>query len=159
MQRRSGRLAATFGFASLMAIVTVIPTETVQGRTPRASIAPGIYSSVTMSPDTGDLDGLEVEIGKAGQIETVFCEGWCNATDRTTYVRRGGSIAYDLHMQTLHPDGRITIDALTIALKPSGRNVLARMAGDTGWQVLKRQPRPFGLAVARDEQAAAKARR
>ena len=156
MQRRFDSLTAKFGFVSLIGLVALLPAGMLESRTPRPAIAPGIYSSVAESARTGDYDGLEVEIGTAGQIETVLCEGWCNSTDRTTYTRRGGSIVYDLHMKTLNPDGRITTDALAVELKPSGGNVLARVKGDTGWRVLKRRARAYGLAIARDTQAAAR---
>ncbi|WP_116090888.1 hypothetical protein [Sphingomonas crusticola] len=159
MQGRSGRWATIVGFASLIVVAAVVPASEADSRTPRAPIEPGIYSNVRLSPDTGDLDGLEVEIGRTGQVETVFCEGWCNASDRTTYAWRGGSIVYDLHEKVVNPGGRITIEARAVELKPAAKILLARVGGDTGWMVLKRRPRPFGLSVAHDSQRAAVAHR
>jgi hypothetical protein len=160
MRRRFGGLPTSLWFAGLIGVAAVMPAGRLESRMPRAMIAPGIYSSVSESPNTGDLGGLEVEIGKAGQIETVLCEGWCNETDRTTYARRGGSIVYDLHMRSVEPGGRITVDTLKVELRPSGRNVLAKVQGDERWRVLKPRPRLYGLSIAHDNmEAMAKAKR
>jgi hypothetical protein len=143
----------------LAMFLPLLPLSAEAVRAGQATIAPGIYSSVTMSPDSGDLGGLEIEIGRAGQVETVLCEGWCNSTDRATYRRRGGSIVYDLREETIGPGGRITVTARPVELRPSGRNVLAKMDGDTRWWMLKRKPRPFGLSVAHDAMRETAARR
>ncbi|MFL6731858.1 MAG: hypothetical protein ACJ8EP_05885, partial [Sphingomicrobium sp.] len=52
----------------------------------------GIYGNVHLSPETGDLGGLEIEFHPQGpkpHALVVFCEGWCNQRHRVPVELRG----------------------------------------------------------------------
>ena len=64
--------------------------------------APGIYSNVTLSEESGDLGGAELELigtGADARVEFVLCEGWCNEILRApvTFTPDGFGFSYTPH--------------------------------------------------------------
>jgi hypothetical protein len=123
-------------------------------------IAPGIYSSVRMSADTGDLGGAELELrgtGADAHVAFVLCEGWCNAVIEApvTVTARGFIFPYSepLKDEAGRPVSgpRYFAEAVPAG---SGLRLTLRPAdpgGDPLTFRLKRQSEPFGLAVARGD--------
>lgn len=144
------RVAEALRIAGLIGFAVVTPTGMLEARKPRSTIEPGIYGNVRMYPETGDLGGIEVQIGPSNQIETTICEGWCNSTYRTTYRDAGRSISYEVQEKGADRSGRVSIQSIAVVLKRSGRHLLAKVQGETEWSVLKRLSGPYGLAIARE---------
>lgn len=129
----------------------------------------GLYGNVTLSEFTGDLGGLEVRFfreGTARMAEFTLCEGWCNAA-YIAEVRRDGDGFAVTHQEsyatydTQRGDGTATAvvtyrftragDGLAVQLARDGQ---ALEMGDEPW-LIRPLERPFGLDVARSEQASA----
>jgi hypothetical protein len=114
------------------------------------TIAPGIYSDVRMSGETGDLGGMELKLDQGSdsrEIEFVFCEGWCNTVERSP-VRRGlGGLSFALTY------GEQQID---VTVQPAGADAVTvnvDFGGGMQQRRLRRVQEEFGLDVARNNQA------
>jgi hypothetical protein len=114
------------------------------------TIAPGLYGNVQMSGETGDLGGMELSLPQGSDSATaefVFCEGWCNTVEQPQ-VRRGlGGVAFTIRYAERDTD---------ISVQPAGANaVTVSVDWGNGLQQyqLPRIARPFGLDVARDNEA------
>jgi hypothetical protein len=120
-------------------------------------VAPGVYSSVTLSEETGDLGGAELELigsGSDARVELVICEGWCNAIHRApvTLTADGFNFSYveEYVDQDGAPSSSQTFDAVGVS-KGTGATLTITPAGSEGWffgYVLKPIDERFGLAVA-----------
>jgi hypothetical protein len=113
-------------------------------------ISPGIYSSVTMSEQTGDLGGMEISLPQGSDTkiaEFVHCKGWCNSVERPN-VRRGlGGISFTV--TDMERD-------ITYSVQPAGAQAITI---SVDWGVgeglkdykLMRVKKKLGLDVARYE--------
>lgn len=139
----------------LVAAVAVLLVFAPATAKDRRSPLSGVFSNISLSPETGDLGGLEIEFhpeAPAPYAFVVFCEGWCNQAHRVpvnldgsrfslsfseTYFDASGEPAgedrYDLHGRLV--GGELIVDLRTEAFQ-------SRV-------VLKPLETRFGLAVAR----------
>jgi hypothetical protein len=115
-------------------------------------IAPGIYSDVEMSGETGDLGGLELKLDQGSasrEVEFVYCEGWCNRVERRL-VRRGlGGLSFAMPYASR---------AIDVTVQPAGANavtVSVDFGNGNGMEQrrLTRINEEFGLSVARRNEA------
>ncbi|RZA27436.1 MAG: hypothetical protein EOP02_10265 [Proteobacteria bacterium] len=115
----------------------------------------GIYSSVRMSEQSGDLGGLEVlfyERDGRTMVEYVLCEGWCNSSFQAEVRREGDSFIFEHHEVVEQADGTISRDYVRFVLRQSDQHLLA-----TGWMgensfdagKMRRISKPYGLGVAK----------
>lgn len=118
-------------------------------------IPEGIYSSVRMSEQSGDLGGLEVrfyEQDNQPMVEYVLCEGWCNSSFQAELQRDGANFIFEHDEAVEQADGTISRDHVHFVLRPSGKGLMA-----TGWTgensfdagEMRRISKPYGLGVAR----------
>lgn len=125
----------------------------------------GIYGNVVMSEMTGDLGGFEVRLfAQDGRrmAEFVLCEGWCNRAYRAEVTRDGEAFRF-AHVEelTTYTDGEaVPVEGRHIVyrLVPAGEGLRYSMTMDgeaitldPEASLLAPLDRPFGLAVAKDE--------
>lgn len=63
--------------AALLAVSLALPATAIETVSPIS----GVFGNVTLSYETGDLGGLEIEFHTGSSDKSaiiVFCEGWCN---------------------------------------------------------------------------------
>jgi hypothetical protein len=126
-------------------------------------IAPGIYSDVRMSEQTGDLGGIEIKIlgGKdSGWADVVYCQGWCNTVDRTKIVREMNGYRVDYRESYFEMDDKgnrsnETVMVTPMHLRPTAKGLMVTHGEgeDRRTRVLKRKKNEFGLDVARKDPA------
>jgi len=121
----------------------------------------GIYSSVRMSQETGDLGGMELRFfAEAGKpmVEAVICEGWCNESYTVPLERIAEGFAFGFVERYEGGEG-VTEEALRVTLRPEGRGLRAHLTAQADpnapmWEedpLLRRIGRPFGLSVVHSE--------
>lgn len=121
----------------------------------------GLYGSVRMSKETGDLGGVELRFfAQDGRpmVEAVICEGWCNASYTAPLERTPQGFAFRYVERYTSAEGA-TEEVLRVTLVPARggfRAVLASAAEPATplWEEaaqLRRLKRPLGLAVVHSE--------
>lgn len=144
--RKIGRLSA---FAALGLLLT--DTAVAQKR----GALSGIFSNVQLSPETGDLGGLEIELHTDGPDPyalVVFCEGWCNQAYRVPVKLGGSSFSFSFTEQLVDASGApVADDHYTVKGRLAGRSLRVELLlnGNRWSAPLKRLKTRFGLDVAR----------
>lgn len=121
----------------------------------RKSRLSGIFSNVQLSPITGDMGGLELELHADGPDPyalVVFCEGWCNQSYRVPLRLDGSRFSLTFTEQLVDSTGApVADDHYTVQGRLSGGSLLAELQlNDYRWRVrLKRSKTRFGLDVAK----------
>jgi hypothetical protein len=117
----------------------------------------GLYGSVRMSKETGDLGGMELRFfaseGKP-MVEAVICEGWCNESYTVPLERTPQGFTFRFVEHYEGGEGS-TDTALRVTLVPTRGGYRAHLANDADpsaplWEedpLLRKLGRPFGLAV------------
>ncbi|APG62835.1 hypothetical protein LPB140_08570 [Sphingorhabdus lutea] len=121
-----------------------------------------IYGNVSMSEETGDLGGIELQFyQKNGQqmAEIVICEGWCNQSYHVILHPWGRGYRFSYAELYRNADGEIiNSDKFTYWIEPAGKyykiydDIKGRpslFGGKAGR--LKKLSQRFGLAVANKE--------
>jgi hypothetical protein len=132
------------------AVLDLIPSESQGARTQTIS---GVFSSVEMSPETGDLNGLEIEFhpdSPEPYALVVFCEGWCNQAYRVPVRVSGNRFGFDFNERLLDSssapaavdhyrvNGRLTGSLLVVDLQLNSYH----------WRMKLKPQSRFGLEVA-----------
>ena len=124
----------------------------------------GLYGSVRMSPETGDLGGMEVRFFQAegrAMVEAVVCEGWCNETHTAPLERTAQGFAFR-YVERYEGGEGVSETAYRVTLTPARRGFRAHLNTEAdpatpSWEVdpvLRPLKRAFGLQVAHSEQGA-----
>jgi hypothetical protein len=118
------------------------------------SVKSGIYSSVEMSRETGDMGGFELELfadAPTPYVEAVWCEGWCNSSHRfpVTWTKNGFTFEYNEKFDT-----QIALDSIMrlpfkVERKGQGLLLTTRIEDSVITFKLKRIKNANGLLVAR----------
>ena len=117
----------------------------------------GVYGNVEMSPDTGDLGGMEIEIHADGPdpyAEFVLCEGWCNGAASVPITVVGDTLTFDYIEQYTDLAGQPTDSRLSrISGRMTAEGLVLEGAGDLAFDpvLLPPQQQRFGLDVADGE--------
>ncbi|KMS60041.1 hypothetical protein V474_11640 [Novosphingobium barchaimii LL02] len=117
----------------------------------------GLYGSVRMSEQTGDLGGLELRFFAEGGkpiVEAVLCEGWCNTSYIAPLERTAEGFAFR-YFERYESGAGPSEEAVRITLKPVRSGFLATLTTESDpenrlWEEaskLKGLKQPFGLAV------------
>ncbi len=142
----SGRYL-TAGLLLLPLLSTPAPADV---RSPLA----GIFSNVALSPESGDLGGLEIEIHphpSTAHAFVVLCEGWCNEAHRVPVKINGAKFELTFAEPTYDASGAT---AGEIPYRVSGRLIGQSLLVDlrSGLHVdrlrLTKRSQRFGLDVA-----------
>lgn len=117
-------------------------------------LQPGIFSNVELSPETGDLGGLEVEIrlDETGPyVLVVVCEGWCNTVYRSPLKPAGARFEFSFRELSCDPEGvQFEGPLVRFHIWRSGSKLVVEdqaMPGYGRWR-LRPLKRRFGLNVA-----------
>jgi hypothetical protein len=118
------------------------------------SVKSGIYSSVEMSRETGDMGGFELELfadAPTPYVEAVWCEGWCNSSHRfpVTWTKSGFTFEYNEKFDTqIAPDSIMRLP-FKVERKGQGLVLTTRIEDDIITFKLNRIKNANGLMVAR----------
>jgi hypothetical protein len=153
---------------ALAAALLLAGGAATQAKSGQRPFPQGLYGNVTMSRQTGDLGGFEVRFytdpatGKP-MAEFTLCEGWCNSIDTAEVTRTEEGFAFSF-IETLESyDDNGTLREVRHLVEyqviPAGKGWKVRLfydgdditAGET-WRI-KPLKEPFGLVVARGEEA------
>lgn len=121
----------------------------------------GLYGSVRMSKETGDLGGMELRFfSQDGRpmVEAVLCEGWCNASHIAPLERTAQGFAFRYVERSTSEQGA-TEEVLRVTLVPARGGFRAALASNGEpatplWEAaaqLRRLKQPFGLAVVHNQ--------
>jgi len=114
----------------------------------------GIYSNVHLSPETGDLGGLEIEFHAQGpkpHALVVFCEGWCNQWHRVPVELRGDKFSLSFSETLRDSSGsKVGEDHYRIEGRIARRSLIVHLRLNTNQWRMKLDPlrSRFGLDVA-----------
>jgi hypothetical protein len=145
-----GAAALLFGAVAISGCGQTFEEKQAEALAAEPTMAPGIYSDVRMSGETGDLGGMELSLpqGSASrEIEFVLCEGWCNTVERQPLRRGLGGVAFSMRY------AERTVD---VTVQPAGNDavtVSADFGGGLEQRRLRRVAREFGLSTARSNEA------
>jgi hypothetical protein len=139
---------------------------TVQKAGPAAEVPQGIFSSVRDSEATGDMSGYEIRFFSQDHqpmAELTVCEGWCNAWCTVPVVQAGNrfEVRFDEHYDGAPTDHNRLVMAWGKVL--AGKAPALRLVHWVNGKklsfvaVLRRVPKLYGLAVARDGEARCRA--
>jgi len=123
----------------------------------------GVFSDITMSAETGDLGGLEIELHAERPNPyalVVSCEGWCGLYHRVPLRLTGTRFSFAFSEQLVDSSGKPAgVDRYRIDGRLVGRMLVGSLELNTqGRSVrrrfhLQRRARQFGLSVARPASA------
>jgi hypothetical protein len=120
-------------------------------------IVPGIYGDVTMSGETGDLGGFEVNLDESlTRADVVHCEGWCNSVNVATARPDGAALILTYSETSVAGDGApATTRSTALRLTPNGQSIMLSVDWGNGFQqrILPKLAQEFGLAEARRQDA------
>ncbi len=128
------------------------------------AVVPGVYSNVRLSPVSGDLGGMEIEVRRRGagyQADFVWCEGWCNNVVTVPLTIRAGRFTFSYREPLTDAAGNSVPPNVT---RMEGRfvrgGVVLRALGDRGAAPvsLERRRSRYGLNIARETEAEARRR-
>jgi hypothetical protein len=119
----------------------------------------GLYSDVRMSPESGDLGGMEIRFYEAEgwhMAEFVMCEGWCNKSYHVELTRDGAGFRFGYGEELQDEDGKpVAGQRYDFIVRPKGRKLQIMMEvmqegkpEIIDRRLLKRRKQPFGLDVA-----------
>lgn len=123
------------------------------------AVTPGIYSSVTMSEETGDLLGAEFELigtGADARVEFVVCEGWCNEIHRAPVRSTPDGLAFAYVRNYVNLDGSVSSERFEVLVGRTSAGVTVTLTPAStpdrfhGY-VLQPVDTRFGLQVAASE--------
>jgi hypothetical protein len=114
----------------------------------------GIYSSVEMSRETGDMGGFELELfanAPTPYVEAVWCEGWCNSSNRfpVTWTKNGFTFEYNEKFDSKIGPDSIMRRKFDVMRKGRGLLLTTRIGDEVITFKLKRLKNANGLIVAR----------
>jgi hypothetical protein len=114
----------------------------------------GIYSSVQMSRETGDMGGFELELfanAPTPYVEAVWCEGWCNSSNRfpVTWTKNGFTFEYNEKFDSKIGPDSIMRRKFDVMRKGRGLLLTTRIGDEVITFKLKRLKNANGLMVAR----------
>lgn len=114
----------------------------------------GVYSNVRLSPETGDLGGMELELRRGpdgAEVEFVLCEGWCNHAVHVPVTVVQGRFTFD-YIEPLNDEGGRPIQpwVLHIAARLANGGVVLSSPTEEAFPPtrLRRRSSRFGLDVA-----------
>jgi hypothetical protein len=148
MSRRRALLLAALG--TVLAIGPAVAKEA-------AAWPQGLYGSVRMSEETGDLGGMELRFfaqGEQPMVESVICEGWCNESYIVPLERT--ATGFSFRFVERYEGGEGVVDtAMRVTLTAARGGFRAHLTADAdpgtpSWEedpLLRRLKRPFGLSV------------
>ena len=120
--------------------------------------APGIYSNVVLSAETGDLGGAELQLfGADARVEFVLCEGWCNEIKRAPVRFTADGLEFSYVESYFDQDGRPAGDRMfhaSAARRGTGVKITITPADTPDFSfsfMLEPAEERFGLAVAAGE--------
>ena len=145
LARLGWRLAASVFLAAFaMSAPAKVPTSALSG----------IFGSVQMGPETGDLGGLEIELhpeAASPYALVVFCEGWCNQAHLVSLKVNGSRFSLAFSEPLVDEDGKpVAADQFRIDGQARGNSLLVdfQLNSYRERMRLKRLARRFGLDVA-----------
>ncbi len=151
-----------FALASL-SLASAIPSLAKPATKQIAPLAPGIYSDVKMSANTGDLGGIEIKIlagADTGWAEAVYCQGWCNTVDKNRIVatKTGYRFDYRESYSEMDESGKGTKESVSTTImyiQKTSTGLLVTTGDGEGRRAhrLKKQKKEYGLSVARNDPA------
>jgi hypothetical protein len=140
--------------AAALALLANAPEITKSKSSIIKPVKSGIYSSVQISRETGDMGGFELELfadAPTPYVEAVWCEGWCNSSHRfpVTWTKSGFTFEYNEKFDTpIAPDSIMRLP-FKVERKGQGLVLTTRIEDDIITFKLKRIKNANGLLVAR----------
>lgn len=145
-----------------IAIAAAVAAASVANPAAAQTVQPGIYSNIRLSPMSGDLGGMEIELRRSGnryRADFVWCEGWCNNVVTVPITIRNGRFAFSYREPLTDAAGNPVPPNVT---RIEGRfvrgGIVLRGPGEHGFAPVRLERRwaRLGLSVARETEAQAR---